>query len=352
MSDSTLTAIRKKIRRLTASPSESALTTADIDEYINTFYTQDFVYGVKIDQMKTIYTFFTSPHVDRYPLDINSYQGIRGPVYFEGIRGSLFKDRGQFLNMWPRFPTLFQPISGDGVTTSFTFTVGATPILSTMFVIGGVDVNGDTIRVVDDGGIMQTNGNVSTTGNLLLLTSNNLGNFDPAIPNTYPIPASAPSPPPAGNNIGTINYVTGEVTVDFPVAPAAGSEITVWASQYSAGRPYCLLYWNNELHVRPVPDRVYKVELETYMTPAQFLNASSNPTLNQWWQYIAIGAAMKVLEDRQDMEGVQNLIPMFQRQESLVLERQGVEEIGQRNGTIFSDIIQTQNYGAPNNGWY
>jgi len=84
------------------------------------------------------------------------------------------------------------------------------------------------------------------------------------------------------------------------------------------------------------------------------METTDNPTLNQWWQYIAIGAAIKVLEDRQDMDGVANLIPLFDRQESLVLERQGVEEIGQRNSTIYNGNNSTPygNWGNNGVGWY
>jgi len=346
--DSTLAAIRQKVRRLTASSSESTLTTAAIDQYINTFYSQDFPYAIKLDQTRQIYTLFTSPFVDRYPVDVNNNQGFRDPIYFEGVKGYFFKDRNSFFNMWPRWPTKFQPIAGDGTTTSFSFSISTVPILSMMVVMGGVAADGSIIRVVDDGGILAPGGNITTTGNLLLLNSDNVGDFNPAIPPTSPVQTVAPAPP---FNIGTVNYVTGAFNVVFPVAPAAGTLITVWVTQYSAGRPYSLLFWNNEITIRPVPDNVYKVELESYMTPMQLLSVSQNPLLIQWWQYIALGASRLVLEDRQDMEGYENLTRMFERQEGLVLERQGVEEIGQRNTTIFSQTIQGQNFGSPQ-GWY
>lgn len=346
--DSTLAAIRQKVRRLTASSSESALTTAAIDQYINTYYSQDFPYSVKLDQTRQVYTLFTTPFVDRYPVDVNNNQGFRDPVYFEGVKGYFFKDRSAFFNMWPRWPTKFQPIAGDGVTKNFSFSVSNVPILSTMVVMGGVAADGSTIRVVDDGGILAVNGNNTTTGNLLFLKSDNVGDFNPAIPVTSPIQTIAPAPP---FNIGTINYVTGAVNVTFPVAPAAGTLITMWVTQYSAGRPYSLLFWNNEITIRPVPDNVYKVELESYLTPTQLLSSTQSPLLNQFWQLIAIGAAMKVLEDRQDMEGYANLVPLFEKQEGLALERQGVEEIGQRNTTIFSQTIYGQNFGSPSGWW-
>jgi hypothetical protein len=329
--DSTVVAIRKKVRRLTASSSEFELTTADLDQYINTFYNSDFPYGIKIDQMRSVYTFFTEPYRDRYPLDVNYNQGIRAPVYFEGIQGSFYKDRQQFYSLWPRFPTKFQPASGDGVNVSFSFNIPG-PFLSREVVIGGVAANGSPISINDNG-----------NGRLYLM--------DPK-PQVY-VPAQATNNVPGmfnqntGNpgllnplDIGSVDYVTGNIAFNLPsnLPPAAGTVLTAWVSQYQTGRPYCLMFWNNEFTVRPVPKLIHKVEVETFLTPVQFMLTTDSPILNQWWQYIALGSAIKILEDRQDMEGVANLIPLFERQESLVLERQGVEELFTPNPTLFNSV--------------
>lgn len=356
--DSTLVAIRKKVRRLTASSSEAALSTNDIDQYINTFYSQDFPYAIKIDQMRSVYTFYTEPYIDRYPLDVNYNQGVRGPLYVDGIQGYFFKDRDQFFNMWPRWPTTFHPINGDGSTTEFSFSINAVPFIRGEVTLGGVDASGNAISVADDG-----------NGNLQLQVPNPVVSVppqynppvsNPAIPgmkntntqnpglNNVNTQTLDPSLVPYPGGIGTVDYVTGEFNINFPVAPASGSQITVRVSQYQTGRPYTLLFWNNFFLVRPIPKYIHKVEIETYLTPVQFMATTDNPIINQWWQYIAIGAAIKVLEDRQDMEGLQNLSVLFDRQEALVLERQGVEEIGQRNTTLFSSTMQSQGW---NNGW-
>lgn len=378
--DSTVAAIRQKVRRLTASPSESSLTTADIDKYINTFYNQDFPYAIKLDQMRSVYSFYTQPYVDRYPLNVNYNQGIRSPAYCDGIEMSFFKDRQQFYNMWPKFPTLSYPFTGDGVTQSFSFSASATPFFSQAVTIGGLDVNGSPIRIGDVPGL-DINGQptLSTLGALVLEYPNPV-ELQPAIP-TPPITgipsgfiASTPvaralKPGMINNNvnnsgdnlylpiIGTVNYVTGAMTLDFSLVnltPGNGQQFNMYVSQYQTGRPFTLLFWNNEFLIRPVPKLIHKVEVETYLTPVQFLESTDLPILNQWWQYIAIGAAIKVLEDRQDMEGLQNLSELFTRQEALVLERQGNEEIGQRNTTIFSatQIANGWNLYGSWGGWY
>lgn len=385
-SDSTYVFIEKKVRRLTASASEATLSSADIQEAVNRFYNTDFPYAIKIDQQREVYKFLTIPNVDRYPVDVNNLQGFRAPIYFEGIQGNLFKNRDQLFNLYPRYPTQFQPISGDGVTTNFTFSlfgnnVNPFPqanfgILSTQVVIGGVDANGNPIRIIDDGGGVVNAfgiGSNTTVGQLVFVRQNAVGANvyldpvnvqQPILPALSPIggqnnansastlPAYTAYPPSSltSQYCGTVNYVTTQITVNFPVAPAAGTMINVWAATYQVGRPYNALFWNSEITIRPVPDNVYLVEIEAYQTPAQFMNTSNHPVLNQWAQYIAYGAAREILRDRQDMEGVANLEEGFMRQEALVLERQAVEEIGSPNITLFNST--SQGFGVGNGNGY
>lgn len=355
--NSTLAQIRRDVRSLTSSPGESSLPNAVIDQKINQYYSQKFPYSIKMDVLRTVYSIYTSPFVDTYPLDINSYQGIRAPVYFQGIRGQFFKDRQQFFNMWTRFPTQFFPVQGDGVTQVFQFTLGA-PIGARTVTIGGVDINGNIVRITDDGGIFAaTYGNKRTSGNLLLISSDVQGDIVPPIPPSSPIasvnpPAINPEIPTNALNVGTVNYVTGEFNISLPTPLKVGSQLSVWVYQYQAGRPWCLLFWNNEFTVRPIPNDVYKIDVEAYQVPTQFMSTTQDPTLNQWSRLIAIGAAVYILEDRQDVEGVNFLGEMYDREESITLERQATEEIGQRNTTMFADIIQSQNYGNFNNSWF
>lgn len=366
--DTTLAYIKRKVRRLTASAGESSLTTSQLETYINNFYNNDFPYSIKIDQTRSVYSFYTTPYIDRYPLDVNYNQGIREPMYVDGIRGSFFKDRGSFYAMWPRWPTLFQPITGDGTTREFAFTIGSTPFLRGEVILGGVNANGVAISVADDG-----------LGNLQLQVPNPVDSVpdqfvapSPAVTGTIlpPIPGmknlntanpgligvntqtADPSNVPYAGGIGTVNYITGAFAITFPVAPAAGQQMQLRVSQYQPGRPYSLLFWNNYFVVRPVPRHIHKIEIETYLTPVQFLDTADNPILNQWAKYIAMGAAMDILNDRQDMEGVQNVSVMMKEQEGLCLERQGVEEIGQRNSTVFSSTQQIIGWNNGSQGWF
>ncbi len=369
--DSTVVFMRKKIRRLTASASESALSTVDLDQYLNNVLLNDFPYAIKIDQMRSLYTFYTEPYRDRYPLDVNFNQGIRAPFFVDGILGTFFKDRQQFFNLWPRWPTLFQPIGGDGNTTSFAFTAPG-PFLSKEVTLGGTDLNGDPISVNDDGnGNLQLltpnpietvppyTQNYTASGAFMAPTVGQVGNpipgmhnqnlFNPGLNNvTVPSIVSNPFAP----YIGTVNYQTGAFNVNFPLAPSAGNLMQLRISQYQPGRPYCLLFWNNEFTIRPVPKHIHKIEIETFLSPVQFYETTDMPILSQWAQYLSYLAAQEILRDRQDLEGVANLEEGRMRQEGLVLERQGVEEIGQPNFQLFNSTQGYTMWGGYSSGGY
>ena len=66
MADSTLAAVRLKVRRLTRSPSAAQISDATIDEYINTFIQYDFPEHLRLFTLKTTFNFFVQPNIDTY----------------------------------------------------------------------------------------------------------------------------------------------------------------------------------------------------------------------------------------------------------------------------------------------
>ena len=353
--DSTVVAIRAKVRHLTNSPGINSLTDAKIDQTLNDIYNTDFAYGIKVDQMRDVYEIYTEPYIDRYPLDVNYNQGVRGPAYFDGTQGSLFKDRRQFFNLWPNVLTEFTPASGDGNTQSFPFTIQG-PFVSKEVIIGSVDTAGNAISITDDG-----------NGNLYYLrpnpqTSVPAFNTNPAKAGMYNQNTGNPGLYNMANNVvnpavamGTVNYVTGAFTLDFTVPnviPAAEQPITVRVSQYQTGKPYNILFWNNEFTIRPIPDKIHKITVEVYLTPIQFMLTTDNPILNQWAKYLAYLTAAEIQRERNDFDGVRELQEGAKRQEALVLERQGIEEIGQMTPTLFNSTSTNQQVNSFLGGWF
>ena len=356
---STLANIRNKVREITASSSESTLSTRDLDQRINVFYSQDFPYAIKMDQMRSVYEFFTAPYIDTYPIDVNNIQGIRAPLYVDGYKGYFFKDRNEFFNMWPRWPTRFQESPTSGNPLVFSFQAGSAPILRGQISMGGTDTNGNPIQIGDDGnGNLQfetPNPVVSVPSQTAVYTSPPLPTGDPLIGKPVAGMKNLNTENPGLNlktNIGTVNYQTATFNFTIPTALASGTTLNVFVSQYQTGRPYCMLFWNNTLTIRPIPKLVHRIEIEVYLTPVQFMATTDSPILNQWWQYISYGVACELLRDRQDYDGLSNAMEGFKRQEALVLERQSIEEINQRNTTIYTAVVQGQGWNQAGSGWY
>ena len=98
---STLTQIQQKVRRLTASPQEGQLSTADINSYVNNFYQYDLPEHMRLFNLKTTYTFTTQPLEDRYKLPEQLYQEFLPPLYVAGYQCYYSLSREEFFRIWP-----------------------------------------------------------------------------------------------------------------------------------------------------------------------------------------------------------------------------------------------------------
>lgn len=313
MATATLQAIRDKIRRLTRSPSVNQITDAQIDEYVNTFIAFDLPEHLRLFSLHEKVVFSLEPNKDTYTVtevltDVNSYVTFNPPVYIAGNKALFSQSEDEFYNLYPFVYTIVDTDStGNGASVSFSGTLDSVPVLKGKVALTSIDVNGDGLIVSDD----HDNG---ASGTL------------------------------TGDGTGTINYTTGAWTVTYSVAPASGEAIVAQTVPYQAAKPVAILYFNNSFTVRPVPDQVYQVQIETFRQPTELLSASSTPELEQWWQYIAYGAAKKVFEDRMDLESVQMIMPEFKKQERLVLRRTIVQQTNERTATIYTEMVNNNTY--------
>ena len=315
---SSLSAIRTKVRRLTRSPSTSQLTDDQIDDYVNTFVLYDFP-EFTLDKKLT---FYVMPNVDGYgnntvnaddPLYnfINISLSVQNPVYVAGQEVILSQSREQFYRQYPKYNYEANIGSGDGATVAFSGTLSDTPALARTVMFNSIDANGDGLVVSDVPRTDVATGFQTQIGDIV-------------------VPNSAAS-------IGTINYLTGVYSFTFPTAPAASEDVTVQAFRYTTGRPRAVLFEDNKFTFRPVPDKAYRVQLDTFKRPTELLADADEPEISQWWQYIAYGACKKVFEDRMDVESVDAIMPEFMRQRSLVLRRLVVQQTGERTATIYTE---------------
>jgi len=322
---STLVQIQDKVRKITGRPDVTQLSLIDLNQYIQTFYVYDFPEHLRLFNLKETYTFNTQANIDSYGFDRNAYISVQPPLFVDGYQSFWSQSREQFYRLWPKIE--FRNIAGvgTGLGGPYTLQVPTTPILRAQVRYNGTfdssilvcaeDANGNTVSMIDNG-----------TGNL--------------VESRY---ATEPPVAPEPSLKGFVDYVTGQFTFVFfsvnnvPVLIPAGNPITVSTVPYTPGRPTSVLFFDDQFVVRPVPDSCYKISIEAWKNPLEFLANSDNPELNEWWQFIALGASLKVFEDQAEIEEYAKFLPIFEKYKLLIQRRTIVQQTNQRTSTIYED---------------
>ncbi len=369
----TLADIQVKVRRLTRTPSEAQLTTDDLNNYINTFVVYDFPEHLRTFNLRTTFTFYTNPYQDEYFTDTasfgdpvanptivnnplydfqNKYLTVHNPAYIAGYQAMYTQSREQFFGIYPKVNFIqFTGSNGDGITTTFTGVINTQQaivpnsfnqhiaLLQRQVLFDSADSNLNGLSLVDVPVISTSTGNATVNGNL----------YDP---NSAAYKAALLAPPTTVIANNTINYATGVYTITFSAAPGANLPINSQTVPQNLALPQAILYYANRFVVRPVPDQPYRVQIEVYQRPSQLLTTSSVPMLNEYWQYIAYGAAKKIFEDRMDLDSVQMIMPEFKKQENLCNRRTIVQYTNERTATIYTEQtnLTTGGFGWGNSG--
>lgn len=372
------------IRRIIKSPSNVSITNSLLIDYINRFWINDVDARIQLFDLKKKYSFLTTPGVDQYnmplyDLQIESptqnpqtiqmypvYQGFLGPCYINGVEVPLYTQKQQFFRIWPNIVQNMQVVTtGNGTAGPYHIQL---PILPSVpppnppfnpILRGHVDITGimATGNNIDPplaiGGVFNTTIPVTSVNAQVFLTSidaqgNNIlvtdsGQFLNTNVN-YGL-LMAPGKPPVGNTSltpvytttnSTINYLTGEINVTFPVAVPIGNNINAEVYFFQSGLPRGILFYDNVLTLRSVPALAYRVELDAYLSPAAFLNGADAIQFGYMSEYIARGAARKILSDTGDIEQMQFYEPLFIEQEQLVWKRSQRQWTATRTETIYS----------------
>lgn len=397
------------IRRIIKSPSNAQITDSLLIDYINRFWIMDVDARIQLFDLKTQYQFQTVPGFDQYntPLyavqssntsetgiteDISYYpvyQGFLGPAYINGIQVPLQTQKNDFFNIWPNVVQQMSVVAtGDGTAGPYTFTFPIAPNNNTpintpiqYLLRGHVDVtgiielttvngystfadppvvsetqaqvtipgvpvanafpavyitslaaDGSSIVVCDSGQFLSGNQNFG-----LLMTQGQYPNGNTSLANY-------------STTENTINYFTGEVNVTFPTAIPAGVNINAQCFYFQSGLPRGILFNNNTLTLRSPPDQQYLVQLDAYLSPAGYLATNQALKFAYMAEYIARGAARKILSDTGDIEQFQFYEPLFREQEQLVWKRSQRQFTADRTQTIYSQGLNQGQSGFNNLG--
>jgi hypothetical protein len=394
------------VRRIIKTPSNAVITDNLIIDYINRFWIMDVDARIQLFDLKSKYQFQTQPGVDQYNMPLYSvqteqggqnisfypvYQGFLDPVYVNGIQVPFQTDKTTFFNIWPNIVQQMYTVgTGTGSQTNFTFQFPVTPNNTTpvgppfqYFLRGHTDITGIVAAANNTGNLMDpiygttlsVNGSgtmnvpstsifpavyitaidanfnsmvVQDSGQFLQVGGFNMPNYG-LLMNPGNAPFGYTASGAYSTTLNTFNYLTGQCNVTFPVAPAAGTPISAQAFLFQCGLPRGCLFWNNTLVFRSPPDQQYLIELDGYLSPAAFLSSSAAVQFGYMSEYIARGAARKILADTGDLEQFQFYEPLFKEQETLVWKRSQRQFTSTRTPTIYSG---GGGANGGNNGWY
>ncbi len=382
------------VRRIIKSQSNADITDDLLIDYINRFWIMDVDARMQLFDLKKKYQFQTSPGVDRYNMPLYNvqtqpgsqpigmypvYQGFLSPGYINGIQVSLQTQKTPFYNMWPNVvQNSFTSTVGDGtagpytiafpispgnqvpinnpvngilrghidttgiialgtnvdppLVTTFDTTVPVTSVDSAVY-ITAMAADGSNIIVADSGQFLLGNANYG-----LLMTPGAAPFGNTALPGTY------------STTSNTVNYFSGTAIVTFPVAIPVGVQISAQWYYFQTGLPRSILFYDNVITLRTVPDRQYLVEMDAYLSPAGFLNTEAAIPFGYMAEYIARGAARKILSDTGDVEQFQFYEPLFKEQELLVWKRSQRQWTNDRTQTIYSQGTNMGQSGYNNIG--
>ncbi len=393
------------IRRIIKSPSNASITDDLLIDYINRFWIMDVDARMQLFDLKSKYQFLTTPGIDRYNMPLYNvqpyagqppqppvytgsigmypvYQGFLSPCYINGIQVPLQTQKNQFENIWPNVvqnaPAI--GIGNGGATYTLTFPIvpfNAPPVNTPLqtLLTGHVDISGIIATGVNqdppfgttintlipstsmDSAIyfssLDANGNnvvVCDTGQFLQVLGANMPNYGLLMaPGTAPFGYTALSGG-YSTTMNTVNYLTGVANVTFPSPIPPGVNINAQSYFFQTGLPRAILYYNNTITLRSPPDEQYLVELEAYLSPSAFLNTQSAIPFGYMAEYIARGAARKILSDTGDNEQFMFYEPLFREQELLVWKRSQRQWTASRTETIYSQGINQGQSGFNNIG--
>lgn len=391
------------IRRIIKAPSNSQITDDLLIDYVNRFWIMDVDARLQLFDLKTTYRFQTTPGVDKYnmPLyDVQTepgsqtigmypvYQGFTDSIRINGLEAPFYTQRQNFYSVFPNIIQYSSAVAvGDGTRGPYNLVLPILPnnsnpintpvsaLLRAHIDISGIiasgsnndpivvdsptastsipnipvtsvesqvyittiNANGANMIVCDSGQLLQGNQNYG-----LLMQPGNAPKGNTALSGGY------------STTLNTVNYLTGEINVEFPTVVPSGNNINVQVFYFQTGVPRGALYYNNTIVLRQPPSQSYLVELDAYLTPAAFLSSSAAVPFAYMAEYIARGAARKILADTGDVEQFQFYEPLFLEQEALVWKRSQRQFTATRTETIYSQGKSNgyggYNYGGTSNG--
>jgi hypothetical protein len=337
------------VRRIIKASNTQSVTSRTIAEYVNRFYTYDVPARLQLFEMKSQYIFQAQPYVYQYQFPYQNYQMVKPPVFCDGVQMGYFQFNEQFYQVYPEQPLNEILLQGNGTIGPYTTMVNSYPVLRGFkndlpyqSFVSTPPLGGSVSAPVVYSQTLQPNVFITTfdsSGTYMIVVDDGQGNLIQTDASFQNGPSGPPTLPLV---VGTVNYLTGICTFSFNSVVAPNTDIYVQTVPYIPGVPRFCLFYNNTIKIFPIPRRSHTIKMDCFVTPAQFLSTTSAVPFAYMAEYIARGAARKLMTDTGDTEQLSIYEPYFQEQENFVLRRTERQNSTQRTPTIFSG--QTGNF--------
>lgn len=353
------------VRRIIKSPSNTSVSDNLIVDYINRFWLMDVDARLQLFDLRSSYKFQTTPGVNQYNMPLYGvngyasqpssgtlqssiasypvYQGFMGPAYVNGIQVPFYTERNTFLSSWPTYTQqLNSSLLGNGSAT-YSLTLPFSPSLRGHVDMAGIIASGSVVDPIVGASVntavpktsvfpaiyitsVDANGKVvvASDSGQFLSSNNNLGLLTGDVISSW------------GATQNVVNYNTGAINVTFNTNIPSGTPINLQCFYFAQGLPRSVLFYNNVITIMPPPNISYSVELDGYLTPAAFFSTAQALPFAYMAEYIARGAARKMLSDTGDQEQFGFYEPLFREQEMLVWKRAQRQVTATRTQTIYS----------------
>lgn len=295
-----------------------------VDDYINDFYLYDFPEALRTLKLKDYYQFTTIPNVGTYDVPQNIMQ-LEPPIYIDGYQFAWYQAPEMFYRIWPELNFIQEGIAvGNGTRGPYTFTLSSTPIQQGTVVIGN-------------------------SPNLDGLPSPTYETWtDSDTPGAFTNPVFLTSSLAGTTGVAAIDYLTGFCTVTYDQPLPVGVNINAHYHPYVASRSRDILFYQQQLFLRPIPNDTYSVKIVCYVQPTVAIaNSSATKVMfdgvltdmtlfTEWWQCVAYGAALKILIQEGDHEEYARNKAYFEEAKLLAQRRCLKQLANQRIQTMYS----------------
>lgn len=340
------------VRRILKQPNNEDISDTTIGDYLNRFYVYDVPARIQLFDMKAQFSLELEPFVDQYNAPVTylpggavipTYNTYLTPAYVDGYQIVMQQSHDQWMKLFPnRYLNQYQQ-NGSGLATPYSFSTSSVPIirgnrdqnvqptnntnvpfgapfglLTSSVYVTAIDVNGNLNVAQDDPSNYFDYNSIQNpygVGNLI--------QFDPLNPQNAPL------------IVGTVNYLTGAITVNFMYTIPTTSAINYQCIPYAPGRPQAVFFFDNTFSFRPIPEKPFLFQIDAYYNPAAFLTTANAIPYRFMTEYLARGTARKILQDYGDVEQLQLYEPWFREQEAFVLRKTYRQISNTRVATIF-----------------